>query len=107
MNNSNASSLCVRALLDIFKYVAQVAPKGKNGLKTSALEFLNKNGKEDKDGAEDTSVAQGPSSRVRLDRANFKNRSRWVKLYAGSFSDFLVFVEGLIIQNMSKPTSDN
>jgi len=104
MNNSNATSLCVRALLDIYKQVAQVAPQGKNGLKTSALEFLK--GKEE-DGDEDTSVAQAPSTRTRLDRANFKARSKWLHLYSGSYADFQLFTEGLITSQMEKPVSDS
>jgi len=48
-----------------------------------------------------------PTSGAWLSRANFLNRSRWARLYAGPYVEYSLFIEGHIAALMQRPASDN
>jgi len=103
LNNFNASSLAIRALLDVLRQTAQVAPQGVTNLKTSMTRHLRELDR----GDGDKSAIYDLSPRARLSWANFRARGKWLKLYAGPFDIYMAFVEGLIRSNMNVTGRDN
>lgn len=101
VDNFNASSHSVASLLEIWKIVASTHPQTRSRFKK---EFVRKCG--DRSASEEEENAE-PTSGVRLSRANFANRYRWLKLYGGPPSAYLHFILGHIEMLLMRPTSDN
>lgn len=106
LTNYNASSISVRAVMDIWKQVAKVHPADGETLKTALKKAISDGWTDDKQGPV-TTKAQRELFKSWVRKAHFVERGRWLSAYAGSYKDYMEYVERIIENLHANPRSKN